>query len=607
MSSEEPTVATADLADASISPPAGSLSTAVSTEGIQACLAEQSQASWAPPTPWDGDRVMTYRAKKPPAPLGVRPKLVAAWRRALKLDTSGDETRGGDESVVDDDASDSLPVSLLQSSPIQGALFAPLFGRFDTFHLTSKWQEQTDYRRLYCLHVLNEIEGIRSRILRNNERLLQSPELECRDQGFTRPCTLIIVPFRNAALDISRTLGALWMALGSGHQVDNQTRLAEEFGPSEEDVASDQRRAATNQPADHRHVFRENIDDCFRIGIKCTRKSMKLFTDFYSSDIIIGSPLGLRMVIDGQEERIRTRVAIGSKRTKKKRLTRKGDYDHLSSIQTLIIDQADVIGMQNWEHLTHVLEHLNRLPRDAHGCDFSRVRMHFLDGLAGATRQTVLFSEYITPELNALLKGLHPAHGQWKLFVGEHRGVLKRVIRTNPRLAPRVHLIDSPNLQMLPAARFGYFQEHVLPLYSQSASHVCIFIPSYLDFVQVREYLQRTEMSHVILSEYCQSSEISGARAKFFAGQGRFLLVTERFHFFKRYRIRGIKRLLFYALPEHADYYEQWCSYVETGGDGDGRDQEGRVQVIISPFDQLRAERILGTRKWNSLLQNPDA
>lgn len=606
MSLEKRATAT-DLGKASVYASPHALPPVTLTEDVQERREKQSQTKWAPPVSWDDNKVSTYKASSPPAcpTTNLRPKLVAAWRRALKLSGLSGEAPSDDRPVTDANDGVSSVSSLLELSPIQRMLLDPLFGHFDTFHLSSQWQEQTDYRRLYCLHILNEAEAVRARIIRNNERLVQSPELECRDQGFTRPRALVMVPFRNGALEIIRTLGALWIALGDGYQVDNQARLAEEFGPSEEDVASDQRRAATNQPADFRHTFRENIDDCFRVGIKCTRKSMKLFTDFYSSDIIIGSPLGLRMVIDGQEERLKVPVVVaGGKRTRKKRIVRKGDYDHLSSIQTLIIDQADVIGMQNWEHLTHVMDHLNRLPRDTHDCDFSRVQVHFLDGLAGATRQTILFSEYSTPEINALLKGLQPAHGQWKLFVEQHPGILKRVIRMHPRLTPQVHLIESPSLQALPAARFTYFQEHLLPLYSQSSSHVCIFIPSYLDFVQIREHFQRAELSHVILSEYCQASEISGARAKFFSGQGRFLLVTERFHFFKRYRIRGIRRLIFYALPEHADYYEQWCSYVETAEEANDQHQEqdNQVQIIVSPFDHLRAERIIGTRKWSSLL-----
>ena len=54
------------------------------------------------------------------------------------------------------------------------------------------------------------------------------------------------------------------------------------------------------------------------------KKTIKLYTDFYSSDIIITSPLGLRLVtgVEGQGG--------------------KTDTDFLSSIEMLIVDQAEV-------------------------------------------------------------------------------------------------------------------------------------------------------------------------------------------------------------------------------------------------------------------------
>lgn len=62
------------------------------------------------------------------------------------------------------------------------------------------------------------------------------------------------------------------------------------------------------------------------------KNRLKLFTPFYSSDVIIASPLGLRTVIGGEGEKGR-------------------DYDFLSSLEIIIVDQTDVFLMQNWEHL----------------------------------------------------------------------------------------------------------------------------------------------------------------------------------------------------------------------------------------------------------------
>ena len=87
------------------------------------------------------------------------------------------------------------------------------------------------------------------------------------------------------------------------------------------------------KPDDFYQTFCGNTDDAFRIGLTVSKSQLKLYTEFYSSDIIIASPLGLRMVIGAEGED-------------------KRDYDFLTSVEVLIMDQVDIFAMQNWEHIT---------------------------------------------------------------------------------------------------------------------------------------------------------------------------------------------------------------------------------------------------------------
>lgn len=84
---------------------------------------------------------------------------------------------------------------------------------------------------------------------------------------------------------------------------------------------------------DYLQTFKGNIDDCFKIGMRYQNKSVfKLFSDFYTSDILVASPLGLRMIIGSAGDKNR-------------------EFDFLSSIECCIVDQCDVLMMQNWDHV----------------------------------------------------------------------------------------------------------------------------------------------------------------------------------------------------------------------------------------------------------------
>ena len=92
------------------------------------------------------------------------------------------------------------------------------------------------------------------------------------------------------------------------------------------------------KPDDFYKTFCGNIDDGFKIGISVTKKAVKLYTDFYSSDILIASPLGLRLVLET-------------------------DADFLSSIELLVMDQVltdlQLILGNGWEANTGLVQYSN--------------------------------------------------------------------------------------------------------------------------------------------------------------------------------------------------------------------------------------------------------
>ena len=84
--------------------------------------------------------------------------------------------------------------------------------------------------------------------------------------------------------------------------------------------------------------------------------------------------------------------------------------------------------------------------------------------------------------------------------------------------------------------------------------------------------------------------------------------MTERFHFYRRYRIRGAKTIVFYALPDHAQFYTEFVNTAfirSRGDDGEGTeldDSEVSSRVLFSRFDALRLERVVGTEDARELL-----
>ncbi|KAF2210311.1 hypothetical protein CERZMDRAFT_45507 [Cercospora zeae-maydis SCOH1-5] len=468
--------------------------------------------------------------------------------------------------------------------PLDQSLAAHLFNYDDILLGNRTLRNAGPFRTMTAFHTVNHVLKGRDKVIKNNERLAHADDTdspECRDQGFVRPKVLIMAGTRQMAANHADAIVNAFQP----DQQENRKRFDDAFtGPLDE---------REHVPEDHRELFGGNDSDDFMTGLKFTRKTLKFYSAFYNSDIIIASPLGIRKIIENED--------------KKKR-----DHDFLSSIEIVVADQADAIQMQNWENVEIVFNHLNLELRDSHGCDFSRVRNWYLDGNAKHLRQTIVFSAYITPEMNRLYN-THMQNVAGKIKIAP---AYPGAITTTSGLGFRQTFsrFDSPSAPGDPDARFKYFTTALLPRLlklpkpADGAQGILIFVPTYFDFLRLRNYFatstQTENISFGTIHDYSEKSEQRRAQAHFRNGRHSILLYTQRAHHFYRLRMKGVKRVVMYGLPDNPIFYQEVVEgYLgATINEGTVDPIETSVRNVFSKWDGLRLERIVGTERVRTML-----
>ena len=474
---------------------------------------------------------------------------------------------------------------------ITGSLARAIFSYQDVFFCGRSLENGEALQNLACLHVINHVFKTRTRILKNTTRLSKADvaeDVEYRDQGFTRPKVLVLLPTRQSCFRFVQAI----ISLVKSEQVENLKRFTDTYNGDSNDVSED-------KPLDFRDLFGGNDDDLFRLGIKFTRKTIKLFAPFYTSDIILASPLGLRMTIGAEDSKSQ-------------------DSDFLSSIEIAVIERAEALVEQNQEHINFIFERLNMYPKKLmNETDFSRVRSWYLDGNARCVRQNLVFSAYNTPEIHQLVRYMLNIAGRLKVAPSDFDGALVELGISVKQTFIRFHASEP---QADPDSRFKYFQNTIIPNLTKfsksgrSASTIqgtLIFIPSYMDFVRVRNFLAMSPVAQNIsfgsISEYDSPPNIARTRSLFLSGRYSLVLYSGRAHWYRRYTLRGVKHVIFYSLPDNPLFYKELVGdfLARSASAGHLDPSDATVRSMFSKFDRLKLERIVGTKRlWTMLKEN---
>jgi U3 small nucleolar RNA-associated protein 25 len=524
-----------------------------------------------------------------------------------------------------------------------------------------------------AVHILNHVLSSRQEIQQHNQRLSKQEQSRAKtktskddgirlavedeewkkDQGYTRPTVLVLLPTRHCCYDYVQILLSLLYDTDGAELppmtdfapvVDNAERFTLEYGPPD---PKDADRSPLEQRQQRQRVLRQkgtlwnelfgdhrNDDDDFKIGLQVNLSkknksavttssaetsesfsgTVKLYSDFYRSDILLASPLGLKMTVASrsqEEEEDDDDDGDASQGPP-------GRTDFLSSIEICFLARADVLLQQNWDHVTDVLRLLNPLPKSMNDTDFSRVRPYFLADQAKYWRQLILSSRHADPFMTSALKRYASGQGgivhikrKWDVEESSLQAVrwpgTKQVFQRVPTTA---------SFASAGTDRVQYFLRHIWPeLERQKQAHTLVFIPSYFDFVALRNILLQRQndgvarIDFVSVTEYARVSEVSRGRARFLQGRKEVLLYTGRAHFFLRHAIKGVRHLIFLGLPEDASFYAEHVNRLNGGwspssfASSEAPESSHSCVALFTKYDSYALERIVGSANCRRMLQ----
>ena len=418
-------------------------------------------------------------------------------------------------------------------------------------------------------------------IKNNYENIENKDDINIKDQGFTSPKVLILVPYKMHAKIIMEQLVKLF-SNNNWKGITNKKKFMDEYSEF------------------------DSMDDCFRLGIGVCffENKMKLYTPFDESDIIIASPLGLKLAKPSDNDKSFKNSKV---------------YDFLSSIEIFLMDFSEVFIYQNLEHLNEILSFLNKPPKNNQNIvDINRIKENYANNFGEYLRQNIIISQFkcldIDVAINDICKNINgkilldgPYENQINLIKNEFAEKYKFLNSSNYEIRYEFKILRDFKEKEDFEEKFNYFSKNIWQnLYESFEKHTIIFVASTFDYMILKSFFKKKSKSVCFISEDTDKRDWQRNRLFFEQGKYKFLLYDERAHFYKKINLKFAKNIFFYSLPEDPKIFNEMIHLIDPVNynqnlekyNYENKQNEiqkfGSVIALVTPVEKYNLQKILG-------------
>ena len=413
------------------------------------------------------------------------------------------------------------------------------------------------------------------------EDINDKDEINIKDQGFTCPKVLILVPYKKHARIILEEMINIF-SNNNWKGITNKKKFKDEYSE-----------------------FDSN-DDCFRMGINISffENKMKLYSPFDESDIILASPLGLKLATPTDNDKTFKNNKV---------------YDFLSSIEIFLMDFSEVFIYQNIEHLNEILSFINKQPKNNQNIvDINRIKGNYANNFGEFLRQNIIVSHFksldIDLSINDICKNINgkvlfdgPYENQPELIKKEFSETYNYMNSKNYEIRYEFKILRDLKGEDDFDEKFKYFTKNIWQnLYESFEKHTIIFISSTFDYLRLKSFFKQKSKSVCYISEDTDKKDWQRNRLYFENGKYKFLLYNERAHIYKKINLKFAKNIFFYSLPEDPKVFNDLIHLIDPVNYNknlekyniESKQNEiqkfGSVIALVTPIEKYNLQKILG-------------